>query len=371
MGTEFDPPSEANATGFYEDRAVRSVNKGILAELELSRVASRLPRWPWRAAVLAVARRYRKQMAGLVTEASGGWKDPLFSHTLEAWLPHLSQPPKVVVCLRSPEAQLHSVVSRFGLSADRRTLERRWANDLQRLLEVIRAYRLEATCVDYDDLVEYPAETVAALSSFAGYPLDAKYVETRLRHHKFGVPSRHAELYEQARALDNGNGADAVHAPRQRRASEGSGGFVEYLSRMRSVEAQVASAKSEWADRGGCENAEARSRRPGRSANRTSWALEKYRQALADAQSEFGLLCPPATFDSYHEAMRVWLDQERLVAHLIGQAAGAEEEPDKALRAAEADAEGQERLALQRLRAALQRSGQNGQGIHTAHPPVA
>jgi hypothetical protein len=140
-------------------------------------------------------------MGDLVAASSAdGWKDPRFCLTLEAWLPHLPTRPKVVVCLRSPEAFVHSAISIFGLSR-REVLERWWENHLRRVLDVIRDYRLEATCVVYEDLVQRPEAAVAELSSFIGRPLDATYVEPALQHFAQLVPLRHAALYEEVRAL--------------------------------------------------------------------------------------------------------------------------------------------------------------------------
>ena len=56
-------------------------------------------------------------------------------------------------------------------------VERVWANELCRLVAVIRDYRLDAICIEYDDLVLSPEETVERLSSFVGISLDAAYID--------------------------------------------------------------------------------------------------------------------------------------------------------------------------------------------------
>ena len=197
MGRSFDAPSSFNPLGFFEELPVCDLNERIMADCGMKG----LEHWPARDVALAKAARYGREMDGLAGDPSiQGWKDPRFCITLEAWLPHLPCAPTVVVCLRSPEAFVHSVVSIFGLSR-RETLERWWANHLRRVLDVIRGYRLEATCVVYEELVERPAEAVAALSSFIGRPLDPAFVEPGLRQFGHSVPPRHAALFAEVRSL--------------------------------------------------------------------------------------------------------------------------------------------------------------------------
>ncbi len=197
MGEQFDPPSAHNQRGFFEELPVCDLNQRIMAGCNMQG----LTLWPSRSDVLTAAAAYRDEIETLVSSSSAhGWKDPRFCITLEAWLPHFSTPPKVVVCLRSPEAFIHSVVSIFGLSP-LDELERWWANHLRRILSLIQDFRLEATCVVYEDLITKPNETIAELSSFVGKPLDANYVEPDLRQFSQAVPPRHAALFAEVRSL--------------------------------------------------------------------------------------------------------------------------------------------------------------------------
>ena len=137
-----------------------------------------------------------------MSSSADGWKDPRFCFTLETWLPHFRTPPRVVVCLRSPEAFVHSTVNSYGL-LPREKLEPWWANHYRRILDVIRSYALEATCVVYEELVRQPEDTAAGLSSFVGRSLDTSYLEPALQHFAYQVPRRHAELYEEVKALSS------------------------------------------------------------------------------------------------------------------------------------------------------------------------
>jgi hypothetical protein len=157
--------------------------------------------WPSRETVLSAALPYRAEMTQLAaTTAAAGWKDPRFSLTLEAWLPHLPSRPRVVLCLRSPEAFVQSSISIYGL-ARRDELEAWWANHLRRALDLIREHALEATTVAYEDLVTQPDAAVRKLAAFVHHDLDPSYVEPSLRQFDAPVPEHHKALYGEVRTL--------------------------------------------------------------------------------------------------------------------------------------------------------------------------
>jgi hypothetical protein len=312
MGAQFDDPSDDNATGFYEDVGMRNLNQRILGDAGLEKMR-RVPTWPWRSALLAVAARYTGEMRALAREALDGWKDPLFAVTLEAWLPHLPRRPKIVLCLRSPEAYLHSATRIYGLTS-REMIERRWAADFRRLLAVVRDYRLEATCVEYDALVREPKATVARLASFVEHELDARYVEPGLRRFDYTVPARHAALYERVRALGGAtNGA------------RDSGDVAAYLERTAAIEARAAQAMRDWA--GAPPAAQSLASDAGRNA------AEACNAALRESQVELGTLAPPAGLERYHELARAYVNEQRLAAELACQAASGARPLEEALRA--------------------------------------
>lgn len=199
MGRDLHEPTEFNPAGYFEDRWVTDVNDRILAGAGLVGFFG----YASRAHVLAAAEPYRDEMARLVGEAGGGWKDPRFCWTLEAWLPELAAPPRLVVCLRSPRAVVDSAVRHYGQTSvyARRHVAFQWSRQYLRLLEVIRDYALEALCVEYDALVAEPEATVERLSRFLGRPLDPCAVDRSLRHEVAAVPKRHAAVYRAVRGL--------------------------------------------------------------------------------------------------------------------------------------------------------------------------
>ena len=201
MGHELEGPSPFNPAGLYEDSDVWRLNQSLVAELGMW--DPRHPgRWPRRSTVLAVAKGYQAAMRELAANALAGWKDPRFAVTLEAWLPHLPCRPKLVVCLRSPRPYADSVIRVFGL-VERKAAERLWVKHYRRILDVIRDYKLEAACVEYDVLVERPREETATLAEFVGHPLQWQYVSSPLQHFKGSVPTQYARLYAEVRALDS------------------------------------------------------------------------------------------------------------------------------------------------------------------------
>ncbi len=201
MGREFAAPTEFNPLGYYEELPVMLLNDCIIME-------SGMGRWgymPSRADILDVAAAHAAEMDDLASAPStAGWKDPRFCITLEAWLPRLPTKPKLVVCLRSPLAGIESALRHYGFSevaTARQAVEATWESWNGRLLEFIREFRLEATSVDYDELLDRPQETVSALSQFVGRRLRPELVEAPLRHHRARVPKRFARLYDAVRSL--------------------------------------------------------------------------------------------------------------------------------------------------------------------------
>ena len=341
MGSDFDRPTEANVEGFYEERGVYWLHEQMLTELGLTGFW-RTRKWPWRSTVLAVAARYREQMEALVGNATDGWKDPLFCIMLEAWLPLLSARPKLVVCLRSPQAYADSVTRVFGL-VKRETAEDHWARSYRRLLDVIRDYELEATCVEYDALIEHPEKTVAGLSEFVGCQLDPKYVDPPLRHFAHTVPEKYARLYQEVGALSSLGALKPVQAgdeghpiprdvsrPGAALPSDGELSIDEYLQRVSDVALQTEASKAIWSLQLELPRAKlAHFAQLGLSLSdameQTRAASSAYSAVLKSAQETLAALNPPPHFESYHELAQREVNLERMVAELM--LAAAESEP--------------------------------------------
>jgi hypothetical protein len=76
-----------------------------------------------------------------------------------------------------------------------------WKSMYERLLEITEEFELEATCVEYDELISGTAETVARLANFIDHPLDPRYVDSSLRHHASDGAGSLGELYQRVKAL--------------------------------------------------------------------------------------------------------------------------------------------------------------------------
>jgi hypothetical protein len=225
MGRHLIGEASFNRTGFYEERPVVDLNYKIMercglrvsrgfiarARRKLSALAGatstpELPaKVPSREEVISAGEPHAQVMRELAAgvPSPGGWKDPSFAWTLEPWLPHLPEPPRLIVCLRGPEAVAQSALDIYGVVDEERkqTHVRRWAAQYERLMDVIDDHKLDAVCVEYDDVVTDTAPTIARLSEFVGRPLDPQYVEPSLRHHRSEVTPEYADLYERVRAL--------------------------------------------------------------------------------------------------------------------------------------------------------------------------
>jgi hypothetical protein len=200
VGRDLIPPDASNPDGYFEERAVVAVNDAILA-------ASGLHDWfstATRAQVIEAARPHVAAMRTLVGDEMPAWKDPRFSWTLEAWLPLFSEPPRVIVCLRSPAEVAASTLRYYGRTDDAeatRAALHLWRAEYERLIEVIDAYRLDALCVEYSALHAPGPDALGALQTFAGRPLDAGGVRHELRHHELPVAPELRDVYEAVRAL--------------------------------------------------------------------------------------------------------------------------------------------------------------------------
>jgi hypothetical protein len=135
--------------------------------------------------------------------ATPAWKDPRFCWTLEPWLAVLDGRPSLIVCLRSPAEVAASTMAYFGQVGDepRNAVYHVWRSQYERLLEIIDAYNLTATTVDYGELHRDPAAAVARLSSFVGRQLDPSLIRTDLRHHEVEIPPDLRPLYDRVLAL--------------------------------------------------------------------------------------------------------------------------------------------------------------------------
>jgi hypothetical protein len=307
MGADFDEPTKFNSAGYYQERAIYVVNEEMLAEMGMSGYTGSA-RWPWRSTVLAVAERYRERLAQIARSDTDGWKDPIFSVTLEAWLPFLPARPKIVVCLRSPEAYADSVMHIYGV-VDKRTVMRQWANHYIRLLAVIRDYRLEATCVEYNALVERPEETVGRLAAFVGRPLRHELVEPSLRRYTAPVPERYKQLYASVRALAADAPVatdDAASRPPGETDATPSIAAGDYVAQVGRLLERARAAQTEWAAR-----VEMPHPQPDEA---TRAATAAYSAVLLEAQQELGALVPPAGFEQHYELTQREINLQRIVA---------------------------------------------------------
>ncbi|MEX0750099.1 MAG: sulfotransferase [Dehalococcoidia bacterium] len=193
VGRDLIPPDEGNAEGYYEERAVVELNDEIVQTAGLGAFFATASREH----MLACARPLVERMRELAAEATPAWKDPRFCWTLEAWLDAFDAAPRVVVCLRNPSEVIASTMRYFGMSNDdegRRAVAHVWRSENERLLAIIQAHALEATCVEYDDLLADPAAVAARLAAFIGQPLRAAGVRADLRHHRAALPDELANL---------------------------------------------------------------------------------------------------------------------------------------------------------------------------------
>jgi len=208
VGRDLIAPDEHNAEGYFEERLVVMMNDALLNDVGLHTWFSAASR----AEILAAAHARADTMCEIVATATPAWKDPRFSWTLEAWMELMAEPPRVAVCLRSPEEVVASTLRYYGLAGDEptRAVEHGWRAGYERLLEVIDEYRLDAVSVIFGDLDADPEPAVAPLERFVGRKLDCGFVRRDLRHHRGGVPEHLRDVYDRVAALGATWRADAT-----------------------------------------------------------------------------------------------------------------------------------------------------------------
>jgi hypothetical protein len=199
VGHDLIEPDEHNAEGYFEERMVIMINDAILK-------AAGVGEWfttATREQIREAATEYVAYMRDQVEVATPAWKDPRFSWTLEPWLDVLPEPPRIIVCLRSPAEVVASTLRYYAQAGEEaeNAVKHVWRTQYERLLEITGEYGLDAMCVEYAALHSNPDAAVRPLAQFAGRALDSRTVRQDLRHHAVPVSDDLLDLYERVRRL--------------------------------------------------------------------------------------------------------------------------------------------------------------------------
>ena len=199
VGHDLLESDEHNAEGYFEERMVIMINDAILKAAGIGEWFTTATREQIRGAAV----QYADYMRDQVKVATPVWKDPRFSWTLEAWLPMLPEPPRIIVCLRSPAEVVASTLAYFAQGGDdaEAAVKHVWRTQYERLLEIIAEFELDAICVEYAALQADPEHAAEPLARFVGRKLDTRTVRRDLRHHAVAVPDDLVDLYERVRGL--------------------------------------------------------------------------------------------------------------------------------------------------------------------------
>lgn len=199
LGHDLIEADEHNAEGYFEERQLVVINDAILNAAGLG---------PWfstatREQVRTAAEPYFDYMHTLADNATPAWKDPRLSWTLDPWLDVLPEPPRLIVCLRSPAEVVASTLRYYAQAGDEAeaAVQHVWRTQYERLLEIITEHHLDAIAIDYGELHRDPAAAIAPLSAFVGRPLDAACVRRDLRHHAFAISPALQDLYATVAGL--------------------------------------------------------------------------------------------------------------------------------------------------------------------------
>lgn len=199
VGHDLIEADEGNPEGYFEERGVVRVNDAILNAAGNRAWFNEMSREE----VIAAAAEYEPLMRELIADATPAWKDPRFSWTLEAWMRMMPEPPRVIVCLRSPGEVIASTLRYYGLAGDEpeRAVAHEWRCEYERLLEIIDEYALDAVPIEFAELHADPERAIAPIARFAGRALDVSGVRRALRHHQAAVQDDLRDVYERVRSL--------------------------------------------------------------------------------------------------------------------------------------------------------------------------
>lgn len=263
------PREEDNPTGFWEDRDVVELDKQLLGRAGVDWNSLALPEaQSWRSASF---QDLKERAVALVRERlmrHGSWafKDPRAARVLPFWTDVLREAgadASYVLTVRHPLNVAASLERRDGLPALHSHLL--WIEHLCRALaDTAGAQRC---FVDYDELVEHPAEQLrrlarsleievtpevaAGIDGFA-----AGFVEDGLRHHRAApaaaddaVPRPALRLYERLREIALGGDAHDALAGAARQAEAGLAELRPVCEALDYVERRLAGARGEIVER--------------------------------------------------------------------------------------------------------------------------
>lgn len=263
------PREEDNPTGFWEDRDVVELDKQLLGRAGVDWNSLVLPgAQSWRSASF---QDLKERAVALVRERltrHGSWafKDPRAARVLPFWTDVLREAgadASYVLTVRHPLNVAASLERRDGMSALHSHLL--WIEHLCRALADTAGAR--RCFVDYDELVEQPAEqlrrlagsleieiTAAAAADIDGFA--ASFVKDGLRHHRAApgagdgtVPASAQRLYEALRELAMGRGAGDALASAAREAEATFAGMRPVCEALDHLERRLAGARDDIVER--------------------------------------------------------------------------------------------------------------------------
>lgn len=165
MGDELLGPDSSNPTGHFEDVEILELNERIL---EASGGSWLNP--PPRSAVMKNRRQFKSAIRKIVKarnakHAIWGWKDPRSVHTLDLFLPQLSNA-RLIVVRRDGEAVAESLRRRDGteLSAGRKL----WRDYNARIDDILLRYAVPRHEIEFESLRNDAAHEIERIALFLG-----------------------------------------------------------------------------------------------------------------------------------------------------------------------------------------------------------
>jgi hypothetical protein len=194
-GHELNPPTPSNPKGFFEDTTVEDINLTLLGMVrpDMAKGHRWLAEIPPTTTIVP-PRPLSRRIKTFLASAPGAFalKDPSFSYTFNAWVPHLKRDAVAVCVFREPARTAHSIMKECqdasylrDLPMDFSRAVRIWTAMYRYILEVHYAGWPHWIFVHYDQLLDGSAGP--KLSTILGTLVDLSFADAALKRSPLGT----------------------------------------------------------------------------------------------------------------------------------------------------------------------------------------
>lgn len=182
--------SPSNQCGAYEDVRIFELQRELMQALHLLERLRRPDQWQFHPDTQRIKEEMASHIASEVEMAAGrSWvvKDPksvLFIPLWQEIAETLGYRLKFIVCLRTPQGTIGSIVHHYKTAVDRAN-----ATYAMRMYYLLNDFPVDALCIDYEHWHHGPGELMVKLANFLGY---------KSMEHQFEVEMDNSGLFDSS-----------------------------------------------------------------------------------------------------------------------------------------------------------------------------